>query len=445
MLNTSWTSIFLIIINVVFVILPCPGFARTKQFQWTARITASQEYDSNINLDKENEEDDWITRVGPGLSLAILTEEAEVKLDYDMAFTYYARNQDNNIVRHDLTLSGIDNFPVSERMTLDLNNAFHVSEEPVEVSKEVNSTRRTRDRYYRNTFRGRLNYLFGPQNSFYVGFNHDLLINDDRDLEDSNRYGPTAGIAYWPSIRHGLNFDLVYSWGHFEESADYEQYRGDIAYIYQYSPRTQANLRYAYDSLNYDADSLEERVDVIEGTVVGRDDYVVHSASVGLSHEFTPNLSTSLSGGYYYQDNERRDDNEGFIGDGSITQAFPNGFFSLNASGGYTQQYIEAQNIGFSEYFLVGASVSYQFTEKFSGVLSGSYRRDDYKEALLTNRIDEKWNGGIDLTYTPFSWLSASLGYDYREEDSSYAADNYTRHLVMFRLVGTYRSPPKSF
>jgi hypothetical protein len=184
---------------------------------------------------------------------------------------------------------------------------------------------------------------------------------------------------------------------------------------------------------------------VVNGTVVGRDDYVVHSANFGLSHGFTPNLSASLSGGYYYQDNQRRDDNEGFLGDGSITQAFPNGSFSINASGGYRQQYIQAENLGFSEYFLVGASVDYQLTEKLSGLLSGSYSRDDYKEALLTNRIDERWNGGIDLTYTLSSWASASLSYDYREEDSTNSANNYVRHLVTLSLVVFYQSQPKSF
>jgi hypothetical protein len=125
MLNTAWTCIFLIIILAVFVVLPSPGFALTKQFQWTARVTASEQYDDNINLDKNNEEDDWITAVGPGLTLAILMEKTEVRLDYDMAFVYYARNQDDNTVRHTLTLSGLENIPVSDRVTLDLDESFY--------------------------------------------------------------------------------------------------------------------------------------------------------------------------------------------------------------------------------------------------------------------------------------------------------------------------------
>jgi len=445
MLNTSWTFIFLIIILAVFVVLPSPGFALTKQFQWTARVTASEQYDDNINLDKNNKEDDWITAVGPGLTLAILMEKTEVRLDYDVAFVYYARNPDDNTVRHTLTLSGLNNIPISERMTLDLDESFYVSEEPVEVSKQVNSTRRTRDRYYRNTFQGRINYLFGPQNRLFLGFDHDLLINDDPDVEDSKRYGPAAGIIYWLSIRHGLSLDFSYNWGDFEESTDYEQFRGNAAYMYRFSPLTQARLTYAYDSLSYDADSLAERINVVGGTVVARDDYVVHSGSLGLSHEFSLNLSASLSGGYYYQDNERRDDTEGYLGSGSITQAFQKGSFSLNASGGYRQQYIQAENLGFSEYVLVGASVNYQLTEKLSASLSGSYSRDDYKEAISTKRTDERWSGRLNLVYTHFSWLSASISYEYRGLDSTNTAENFTNNLVTFSLVASYQSQPKPF
>jgi hypothetical protein len=430
---------------VVSVFLPSPGFALTKQFQWTARVTASEQYDDNINLDRDNEENDWITAVGPGLSLVILTEEAEVRLDYDIAFVYYAEQSDNNTIRHALTLSGLKNMPVSDRMTLDLDNSFLVSEEPVEVSDQATSNRRSRERYYRNTFQGRVNYLFGPQDSLYLGFNHYLLINDDPDVEDSTLYGPTAGIAYWFSIRHGINLDFSYNWGDFEDSADFEQYHGDFAYIYQYSPLTRARLTYSYQVLNYDADSFEERIDAVDGTLVARDDYAIHSANLGFDHNFTPNLSASLAGGYYYQDNERRDDNSGFLGNGSITQAFQNGSFSLNATAGYRQQYLEAENLGFSEYYSVGTAVNYQLTEKLSVDLSGSYERDDYKETIFTNRIDERWTASLNLGYSLLSWLSASIDYRFREMDSTNNEDNYTSNVVTLRLVATYQSQPKPF
>jgi predicted porin len=386
--------------------------AETAEFQWSARMSASEEYETNINLKKE-EDHDWITLVGPGLTLTIKTGETEARLDYDLGFSYYASHHEDNSVRHSLTMSGFRGIPITEHMTLDLDESLQISEEPIETSSYVTSERHTRDRYYRNTSGVRVNYHFGEGSYFYTGFHHIYLANDDPEIADSQSYHPTAGIIYWFDIRNGVSLDYAYERGKFDapdESEDFTQHIASITYMHRFTPRTQANLSYTYDSFDYDSFDYNGI----------REDYKVHSSSLGLSHQFTENVSGSISGGYYFQDRKRSSDKSGFIGDASLDGAFrfEKGSITLNTSTGYRQQFFEAENLGFSRYYNATAAFNYRLREKLVSTLGGLYQRDEYLETV-TDRKDNLWSASVTLSYQISHWLSASLGYAYWQRDST--------------------------
>ncbi|MGW8181746.1 MAG: outer membrane beta-barrel protein, partial [bacterium] len=237
MRQTSHLILFVMVTFACVALPPSSVLAKTGEFQWSTRITLSEQYDDNIDLAPDDEEDDWITTVGPGLTLAFLLEETEVRLDYDLYFSYYAKNDENNNVRHSLTLTGLKGIPVAENVTLDLDESFRVSEDPVEVSEQTSSTRRSRERYYYNDAGVRVNYLFGEEDFLYVGSRHLLLINDESDLEDSQELRAEAGIAYWFTIRHGVSLDYQYARAEFDDSDDYDKHSGRFTYRYRFSPR----------------------------------------------------------------------------------------------------------------------------------------------------------------------------------------------------------------
>ncbi|MCK4487022.1 MAG: outer membrane beta-barrel protein [Desulfobacterales bacterium] len=423
--------IFSLAVLLYLAVVGSNAYAGPKRFQWSTRISVSETYDDNINLEKDNKEDDWITSITPGLTLTIMTEETEVNLDYDLSFVSYARNEENNTVRHSLTLSGLKGIPIAEHITLDLDESFQVSEDPIEISEYVTSERRSRERYYRNTAGGRINYHFGEGDFFYAGFHHILLENDDPSLEDSQQYRPMAGFTYWFDIRNGVSLDYSYTRGEFDVSEDFDQHRSTATYTHRFSPRTQTNLSYSYDSFDY------------EGI---KEDYVVHSSSLGLSHQLTEQVSGSISGGYYVQDREHSDDTSGFTGDASLdgTFRFEKGALTLNSSTGYRQQYFEAENLGFSKYRRASATLTYRPLEKLTTSLSGSYWRDDYQETA-PERKDNTWQSSAGLSYRLFRWLSGSLSYQYRQMDSSIGANDYIDNRVTLTLTASYLGKPRFF
>ena len=421
-------------------------FAATAYYQWSAGVGISQEYDNNINLEESGKEDDWITLIGPSLTLAIRTEETEVELAYDLRYANYIRNNENNTFRHFLNLSGLEGIHLSENVTLDLIENLEISEDPIEISGQVESTRRSRDRYYRNTAGAKINYHFGERDSFYTGFNHTLLINDDSDVADSQSYKPSAGIDYWFDIRNGISLDYSYTRGVIDGPEDFQEHYATTTYTHRFSPKTQADLTYTYDNFDY---KTEGEVTVADGeTTLEQRDYVVHTGRLGLSHKFTEYLSGMISGGYYRWDRDNGDDESQFIGDAALNGSFrlERGIISLRSSTGYQQQFFEAENLGFTRYYRVSGNFTYQLLEKLTTTLSAFYWRDEYKETT-TNRDDNTWGGMANLRHEFSRWLSLSVGYDYRERDSTdndndYRDNRFTINLDLEKAF-VYVSKPK--
>jgi hypothetical protein len=432
MRQTTHLILFVTVAFVCIALPPSSVLAKTGEFQWSTRITVSEQYDDNIDLEPDDEEDDWITRVGPGLTLAFLLEETEVRLSYDLYFSFYAKNDENNDVSHSLTLTGLQGIPVAENVTLDLDESFRISEDPIEVSEQTNtsSTRRSRERYYRNEAGVRVNYLFGEEDVIYVGSRHILLINDESDYEDSQELRAEAGVAYWSTIRHGVSLDYQYARAYFTGAQDdYDKHHGRFTYRYRFSPRVQTNILYGYESIDFDG---------------AQEDYEVHSGGAGLDLEVSENSTLSLSGGYYYRDRERSDSNEGFSGSFLFSQIFARGSLDLEASTGYEERYITAENLGFTEYYRAFASLNYQLTERLTANIWGFFQRDEYIDAE-PQRDDDTWQGRAGLDYLLLPWLSSSLSYQHRRVESNLQENDYTDNRVTLTFVASYLSEPKPF
>jgi hypothetical protein len=428
----SKRSSFLLVIPLFLVIHANKATAEDKQFQWSAGISLSEEYDDNINLEPDNEQHDWITLISPRFNATLKTEETEISLDYDLGISLYASNDQNNTARHYLSLTGFKGVPIVEDVTLDLDAVFIVSEDPIEISDYVTSVRQTRDRYYRNTAGGRINYHFGEEDTFYVGFHHILLVNDDPDVEDSEKFQPAAGITYWFNIHHGLSFDYAFVRGDFEISEEFNEHVGTATYTYRFSPGTKTFLSYKYDEFDY----------------VGiKEDYVVHDAKLGFTHQLTESFLATLSGGYFLQDREQSGDTSRFTGNAAIDSRFrfEKSSLILDAETGYRQQFFEAENLGFTIFYRTSVAFVYSFTENLAADLSGFYQFDDFQETT-PDREDQNWGGQAALNWKVWRWLTASLSYAYRERNSTIDENDFTDNRVTLTLVSPlYESKPYPF
>jgi hypothetical protein len=402
--------------------------AENFRFQWSARFSAAEQFDDNIYLDDDNKEQDWITYLTPGLTLSLLTEETTASLSYDLSLVGYAGNDEQSEVRHGLTLSGFQGIPVAEHLTLDLDASLRVSEDPFEIGNvEQDVTRTAPGRYYSSNLGGRLNFFFGPEDFAYAGFEHSLMINEDSGTEDRQEYRPSAGLTYWFSTRYGSSIAYSYANADYDVSNNYEEHLAAPSLLCRITPRTQANANYSYDQLDYD------------GT---RTDYVVHTFTLGLNHQFSSATEGSISGGYLIIDPERGDQNGSFAGSFSLSHTLQRASVFLDGSAGYRRQFFETENLGLSLYGRASVSFTYQLQERLSAFLTGTYYRDDYQETPQ-ERLDTTWMGGVGLNYTFLPWLNGGIVYDYRQRLSDIGVDEYVDNRVTVRFTAAHSGAPR--
>ena len=163
-------------------------------------MTVSEEYTDNLYLTRDNREEDFITTVRPGFTLSFLGRSSQLALAYDPSYSWYAKNPENDTLRHSARLTSWDD--VSRNTRIYLNDTFLYTEEPYQ---EGDTDGRTgRDPYYTNTASIGLNQQFGRNDSIEIALNHRILRNEDDDYEDSESTNPVLNLEYWFLPQFGL-------------------------------------------------------------------------------------------------------------------------------------------------------------------------------------------------------------------------------------------------
>jgi len=406
------------------------AFTEPFQFQWEARISVAEQYDDNVTLTADAKEHDWITFLTPGLTLSLIKEETEASLSYDFSLMKYARDDERSRVRHYLSLTGFEGIRVSERVALDLDAGLVISEDPFEIAppgEDVTDIRDTRTRYYRTELGGRINYFFGPEDSVYVGFTHFMLLGEDPGSNDRQSYVPSAGLDYWFSLLYGTHIDYSYRKAEYDLTENYEEQLGTASLIRRFNPRTEGNLSYTYNGLDYD------------GPSVG---YDVHAATLGISHEFSGATAGSLSGGYFIVVPEEGDSRGEPMGTISFTHTSPRSSLTLDGAAGYRRQFFQTANLGISLFGRASVTFTYQLMQRLSVYLEGAYFRDEYLETSPESKVDN-WRGRTGLQYLVLRWLFGAIRYEYRQRESDIEGGSYVSNRVTISITAAHAGKPR--
>jgi hypothetical protein len=398
-------------------------------YELTPAISVSETYDDNIYLDEANEIDDYITAVTPSLELDVQSEQTAFSFSYAPSFVFYDENTEADTTRHSGSLSWDQD--LTQHMRFYVTDTYYKSEEALESAVDVQGVRNTREPYWRNRGDANLQISFGPENILTCGYGQEDLKNDDPILDDGRTQAPYASLAYWFDEKNGIELDYRYTnadFWHDEGEPRRDNYKGDaggIRYIYRFSPQTSVFGR--YNLATRDFDGLTEDYDVQEG-------------SVGFRHAFSPETSISLSGGYFVQDREYSDSEDGISYDLSFTRQFEQGRFSLSGAGGWYESFLDAEQRGFTQYHSGSGQVDFQIRENVNVYVGGSYRRDN---RVGTTQEWDTQRGNVGISWSLFRYFSLTLDYQYaqRDEDIDPNAEatisrrrDYTSNRIMLTL-----------
>jgi hypothetical protein len=412
--------------------------AQAWQGFFTPRLYAGEEFNDNVYLTNDNEENDFITSGGIGFEAGIQTKNSVFKANYDPRYNYFAKNTDLSFWEHKAGLDWQINF--TRQTTFKLRDQYGYTEDPFFVTdvtvtefkglKKVDYTvRKDRRPYTTNTAEAVYTHETRNRNIFELSYLYSILKNDDEEIEDNERHNPAMELTYRLSPQSDLKLIANFTQGYFEKTEDLQRWEGELQLKRSYSANL--DLRFTYN----------HALASFSGNKTG---YQIYDPTVGFDYKLGKETSVSLDGGYFYQDGGAAGDESGFSGKLELKTKFELGTFSLSGSTGSGESYFGTENLGLGIYYEAGMKFSYQLSQSVSINLSATYRRDEYNnETLDEPRTDDIIRTGVGLAYNPgwFKWLFLNLNYIFAVVDSTDDKNDYGNNRVTLQFTFTPERP----
>ena len=401
----------------------------------TPRLTIREKYDDNVDLSSKNKDQDWITTVLPGILFNLRGERTDLDLDVQGGWDWYLDDSSRDSREYRGTVRW--NQQLTEFLSFNLNDTFAQTDDPITVYDgavvDVRGGQRTQ---YRNNGQAGFSYVFGPDDRISAGY-RNMYIDDRYEYNDDRvSHVGYANLDKWFGERFGIGLNLSHTNGNFEARDDFRQWNTGVTTYYRWNPYHFAYARYTLLDHNYDQDAFYYLGDDYR-LHIGSKDYQVHEGLVGVNLTLSEYTSLYLDAGYFAQKyrSDISDDQEGLAFNLSFSTRGERITWSLDASGGYDEDYFSSDDFGSSRYAKGLARVNYRFTETISLFATVDYRWDDFYEEDVK---EDRMRATAGLRYKFWQWYTASLQYTYNERASDRSSRDYTNNRIHFQLRWAY-------
>jgi hypothetical protein len=236
-------------------------------------------------------------------------------------------------------------------------------------------------------------------------------------------------LNYWFGPKFGFQSNGSYTRGKFdrdndfigEGTDDFHNYAGSARFIFRTKTRLRIFTQYNHTYRDYDGD------------VGDSNDYMVYAPSAGFTYVVEKGLNLRLGAGYFYQDVDNGDDEQGLFGNSQIdkTWSYRRGSINLTGLTGLEQSNFGAQNVGLERFAGVQGSARYDFLRNLTGDVNGRYRYSDRigdaDQSGDTGKKVHRFDAGAGLNFLPLRWMAIRLGYNFRKVNSENNEDEYER------------------
>jgi len=391
-------------------------------------ITVQEEYSNNIFLTKRDKVDDFITLVYPGLRFYALSEKNYgIDLDILAGYTYYAKNHDLSYFSPSGTLNAW--YAMNQNLTFRVRDYAIRSDENRESLYSagapsdqfvISTVRGQKAIYNRNVVEPSVEYRFGKEDSLSILYRNNVYHNDNSQFEDSQENTINPRFTYWFDIRNGVSLDYFLTFGSYARSPDQVVQGARPRYTYRFDLKTSIFGEYYFERDHFKFPGV---------------DYDVHNPSIGIEYRFSPTLTGTAQGGYFWSLPNQGSEARGPTYTISLTETSPKTAYTLTFQGGYTEDYFTAQNLGLTKYYRAYGTILHQLTGKTAVRLTGSVERESFPSS------DQKdWIWGIwgDVSYRLLKWLTVGMQVSYREDHSNIDAADYSEYRGIIKVTATY-------
>lgn len=351
------------------------------RFRLTPKLSVAEQYSDNIFLTEKDEEHDYITKISPELSVDFAFAPGSIlSLSYEGDFRFYSEF-DN--FREDHHLGGLSwTGKTSKGSTFELGTKVQDS-----AFQPYSEEDRAEDFVKWDGFADTLLKL-GAFTELGLRYDHTSR-RFDRSRNARDEFD-----------RDGITFDIYFP----------------------KFPLTALLVEYSY--FHQDNNDLGEP----------STDMDTHTVFVGARWDPTAKLSGTLKVGYTQTDLEEVNDFSGFATDTDLTYRFSDiTTFKLSAKRMLSRSTRAGRETG-SYFISTGGTLSatHHRWEPLTVTLDFSYTNNDYRQqgSLEEDREDDLLRAGLSAEYSITGWLSFSLSYKYRRNDSDFETVDYRENRV---------------
>jgi hypothetical protein len=386
--------------------------------------TVQGEYSNNIFLSPHATKlADYIITGTLGVKFSALQAGTYgIDLDVNGGYTYYTKYEDYNYWQANARLDSW--YALTPRLTFRLADYFIRSDAAREnvynatgpSQYYVSAIREQQAIYNRNVFEPSIEYRFGTENLVSLLYRNNLYMNENPQYEDSMENTLNPRLSYWFDIQNGVSLDYYLSYNTYEDSPDQWVNGVTPRYTHRFSPRTSVFGEYRFEYQDFKSPGI---------------DYYIHNPSLGIQYQFSPTLTGLAQGGYWWQVPKEGSKEQGPFFILSLTQRTERTFYTISVQGGYTEDYITAENRGFTETYSGYATIQHQLTQRLSIGLTGYVGSNQYAG-------DEKeWQYDVRVapSYLLFRWLTVSMEASYRQNYSNIPTNDYTEFRGLLRIT----------
>jgi hypothetical protein len=362
-------------------------------FRILPSLELALEYDDNILLTRNDEIDDFIWTISPGVVIELPARKYAVRLGYRADILRYMENDELDTVHHNLLADARVNFAAG--LGLRLTDRFLITDEfagfPVpELTQRVDRTENTLDVGGDWTVRERY--------TFDVGYRWFLVDYEDSFNEFDRQDHTVAGTFFYRVFpKTSVLGEVNYNWIRYEEPAV---------------------------ALDRDSDAWRFKV--------------------GVKGDLTAKTTAIIKVGWEWRDyeNAAREDWDGLIAEGEIIWKYREPS-ELRLFGGRAnvESLFEGNNYYVTSYG--GAEVRHFLRERLILRVRALGGVNEYPEDVTVGtksaeRSDTFFEAGVTLRYQIRRWIAVELGYAFLLLDSNFDEFDYEANRIKASVILTY-------
>lgn len=349
-------------------------------------LTVRESYSDNIYLTPDNEKNDFITTVMPGLQLQMPFGRNSFSVGANASINRYARHSSENTDDWGANAAGDLNF--GSRVNLKIADNYIAGHE----ARNQSATTAV-EKFKNNLASGSLTYV----------------------LADVSKLQLDYANSYW----NYKNSDF----------RDRDENQLSLYFYYRILPKTSVFGEYEYKNVDFthSGNSL---------------DNTVHSGMLGLTWELSSRSKGTVKGGVLYKDfvNTSNGNFSTFTASADIAHHFSD-FDSIKVVGARGVNETSLQGTRYSVSTGISGEYTHRFLDRLASTLKGSYSKENFSDIAIGEtelRKDSVAQLGASMQYSFRSWLSSSLDYYWRNKDSNINYYDSTENNISVTLKASF-------